>query len=135
MASSVKVTFRPNRAGIAAAGRSEGIYRALERRAEKVKALALAAYAPHAKSGEYGRSFRLVRTRVRGQAAVRLVNDAPHALILEVGSRRHIIEPKGPPGGKKALYWPGAPHPYGRVHHPGTPAFHFMRDALRRAGR
>lgn len=132
---SVKVTFRPNRAGINAAGRSEGIYRALERRAEKVKALALAAYEPHRKTGAYGRGFRLERTRVRGQAAVRLINDDPKAIILELGSRAHIIEPKGPPEGKKALYWAGAAHPYARVHHPGTPAYHFMRDALRRSGR
>jgi hypothetical protein len=132
---SVKVTFRPNARGVHQAGRSEGVYRELERRAEKVKALALAEYEPHKKSGDYGRGFRFERTRIRGQAAVRLVNDDPKAKLLENGSRAHIIEPKGPPDGKKALYWPGAANPYARVHHPGTPAFHFMRNALRAAGR
>jgi hypothetical protein len=130
-AMTVKVTFRPNRAGIAASGRSEGVYRELERRAKKVETLALAAYEPHRKTGAYGRGFKLERTRVRGQAAVRLVNDSDHAAILEHGSRPHIIEPST----KKALFWEGAAHPVRRVHHPGTPAYHFMRTALRGAGR
>ena len=131
MAGSVRATFRPNRAGIAAAGRSEGIYRELERRAEKVERLALALYEPHRKTGAYGRGFRKERARVRGQAAVRLVNDSGHAAILEHGSRPHIIEPRT----KKALYWDGAAHPVRKVHHPGTPAFHIMRNALKAAGR
>lgn len=131
MPGSVKATFRPNRAGIAAAGRSEGINRELERRADRVKRLALAAYAPHAKTGEYGRSFRYERVRIRGQAAVRLVNDSNHAAFLEFGTQPHIIEPRT----KKALYWPGAANPYARVRHPGTPAFHILRNALRAAGR
>jgi hypothetical protein len=127
----VKVTFRSNRAGIAAAGRSEGVHRELERRAQRVKQLALAQYEPHRKTGEYGRSFRTERVRIRGQAAVRLVNDSGHSAILEHGTRPHIIEPST----KKALYWPGAANPYARVRHPGTPAYHLMRNALKAAGR
>ncbi len=127
----VKITFRPNRAGVAAAGRSNGVYRELERRADRVETLAQALYAPHRKSGDYGRGFRKVRTRVRGMAAVQLINVSDHAAILEHGSRPHVIEARN----KQALFWPGARHPVKRVNHPGTPAYHILRNALRAAGR
>lgn len=125
----MKVTFRANRPGVTAAGRSEGVYRELERRADRVIAVA-EANSP-VKTGEYRASFRKERTRVRGKAAVTIKNIAPHALIVEYGSGPHIIEPKN----KQALYWPGAAHPVKRVHHPGTKAFHVLRNALRAAGR
>lgn len=127
----VKVTFRPNRAGINSAGRSEAVHRELERRAAKVERLALALYDAHRKTGEYGRSFKTERVRIRGQAAVRLVNTSGHSTLLEFGTRPHVIEPNG----KQALAWPGGRHPVKRVHHPGTPALHLMRNALRAAGR
>lgn len=127
----VKVTFRPNRAGITAAGRSEGVHRELERRANRIKNVARGLAAPHYKTGDYDRSFETERVRIRGMAAVRLVNRSDHALILELGTPRHVIEPKD----KKALAWPGGRHPVKRVDHPGTPAYHFMRNALRAAGR
>lgn len=125
----VTVTFRPNRAGIAAAGRSETVYRELERRAQRVKAFAEAS-AP-VDTGEYRRSFHLERARVRGMAAVTVVNTSPHAAIIEFGSRPHVIEAKN----GKALFWDGARHPVKKVNHPGTPAFHVLRTALRKAGR
>lgn len=128
---SVKVTVRINRGGVTAAGRSNGVYRELERRADRVKTVARGLAAPHYKTGEYDRGFRTERIRVRGQAAVRLTNVAGHALLLERGSAPHVIEPKN----AKALYWPGGRHPVRRVYHPGTPAFHFLRNALRAAGR
>jgi hypothetical protein len=124
----VKVTFRANQAGIRAAGRSEGIYRELERRADRVIALAQA-IAP-VDTGEYRSSFHKERTRVRGKAAVTVSNTSNHARIVEFGSGPHIIEPKD----AKALHWPGAAHPVGRVHHPGTPAFHILRKSMRAAG-
>ncbi|WP_433730995.1 hypothetical protein ACQP2Y_21550 [Actinoplanes sp. CA-051413] len=127
----VKATFRPNRASVAAAGRSEGVYRELERRAAKAERLTLALYEAHRKTGEYGRGFHTERVRIRGQAAVRLVNNSGHALILELGSRPHVIEPKD----KQALAWPGGRHPVKRVNHPGAPALHLMRNGLRAAGR
>lgn len=130
MAVRAKATFRANRAGVTAAGRSNGVYRELERRADKVIGLAQQLYAPHRRTGEYGRSFEKHRTRVRGKAAVQVVNTAPHADILERGSGPHVIRPKG----KQALYWPGARHPVAKVNHPGTPAYHFLRNALRAAG-
>ncbi len=127
----VKVTFRPNRRGVTAAGNSNRVYRALERHVDKVERAALAAYEPHRKTGAYGRGFRRERTRIGGMAAVRLINVDPKAKILEHGSRPHVIEPKD----KQALAWPGGRHPVKRVNHPGTPAYHFMRNALRAAGR
>ncbi len=127
----VKVTFRPNRSGVTAAGRSEAVHRELERRADRVIGLALQMYEPHRKTGEYGRSFEKRRIRVRGMAAVQVVNTAPHADILERGSGPHVIEPRN----AQALSWPGARHPVARVNHPGTPAYHLMRRALRAAGR
>ncbi len=127
----VKITFRPNARGVRAAGNSEKVFRELERRAARVERLALALYEPHRKSGDYGRAFRKERTRIGGRAAVRLVNDDWKADILERGTPPHVIEPKN----KKALAWPGGRHPVRRVNHPGTPAYHFMRDALRAAGR
>ncbi len=126
----VKATFRENRRGIQRAGNSEGAYRGLERRADKVIDLALELYAPHAKSGDYGRGFRKRRIRVRGKAAVQVVNVDWKAEILEKGTPPHIIRPKD----KKALHWPGAQHPVAQVNHPGTPAYHFLRRALRAAG-
>ncbi len=127
----VKVTFRPNRAGVRAAGRSESIYRELERRADKVIDLALAAYTPHAKTGDYGRAFEKHRIRVRGMAAVQVINTDPKADWLERGTPPHGIEPKD----AKALSWPGARHSGARVSHPGCPAYHFVRNVLRGAGR
>jgi hypothetical protein len=129
MPAQVKVTFRPNKAGQKAAGNSESIFRELERRADHVIQLAQA-IAPE-KTGEYKRSFRKVRTRIRGKAAVQVVNDSDHSAIVEFGSGPHVIEPKN----KQALAWPGGRHPVKRVNHPGTPAFHVMRRALRAAGR
>lgn len=126
---SVKITFRPNRAGIARIPYSEGSYRELERRANRVKALAEAT-APE-KTGEYKRSFKVVRTRIGGKAAVQVVNTDPKAQLIEFGSRPHVIEPKT----KQALAWPGGRHPVKKVNHPGTPAFHVLRNALRAAGR
>ncbi len=64
-------------------------------------------------------------------AAVQLVNDDWKAKILEDGTPPHVIEPKN----KKALAWPGARHPVKKVNHPGTPALHIMRRALKAAGR
>jgi hypothetical protein len=124
----VRVKIRVNQSGVRAAGRSNSVYRELERRAGRVVQLAQA-IAPE-DTGEYKRSFRVERTRVRGKAAVEVSNTSNHAMIVEFGSGPHVIEPRE----KQALYWPGAAHPVRRVNHPGTPAFHVMRRALRAAG-
>jgi hypothetical protein len=128
---SVRVTFRPNSRGVRAAGNSNSVYRELEKRADRVITLARQIAAPHRNTGEYDRSFRTERTRIRGMAAVQVTNDAAHSALLEFGTRPHVIEPRN----KQALSWPGARHPVKRVQHPGTPALHIMRRALRAAGR
>jgi HK97 gp10 family phage protein len=124
-----KVTFRPNRAGIARVGNSEGAFRDLERRADKV--IAIAKSTAPVRTGLYRDSFKSERTRVRGLAAVTVINTAPYANYVEFGTRPHVIEARH----AQALFWPGARHPVKKVNHPGTPAFHTLRNALRAAGR
>jgi hypothetical protein len=132
----VKATFRANRAGINAACRSEGVYRHLEHRADLV--IIEAERTAPVDTGQYafGRGgpggFRRERFRARGGVAgVRVTALDPKALIVERGSRPHVIEAKH----AQALAWPGGRHPVKRVNHPGTPAFHTLRNALRAAGR
>lgn len=124
---SVKVTFRPDRAGINSVTRSEGVMRDLEHRGDRV--IADASANAHTRTGEYVRGLKKERFVRRGKGGVRVKATADHSAVLEVGSRPHIIEPKS----KKALYWPGAANPYARVHHPGTAAQHILRNALRAA--
>jgi hypothetical protein len=50
----------------------------------------------------------------------------PYAVYVEEGAAPHMIYPNS----KKALWWEGLEHPVSRVHHPGSPATHFMREAL-----
>lgn len=50
---------------------------------------------------------------------------------IEYGTRPHMIYPRV----KRALFWPGARHPVGAVHHPGTPEFAPMRQALHKRRR
>jgi len=54
-----------------------------------------------------------------------------HWSYMEYGTPPHVIEagPR-PEGARGALSWPGAEHPVGRVHHPGTPEYAMMRQAL-----
>ena len=125
----MRAKFKANRAGIAAVARSEDIYRDLERRANNVIREAQAT-APR-DTGEYARGFERSRIRVRGAAGVRVTATAAHSAIVEFGSRPHVIEPHN----GQALAWPGGAHPVRRVNHPGTPAFHVLRNALRAAGR
>lgn len=49
-----------------------------------------------------------------------------YAAYVELGTMPHVIRPKE----KRALYWEGAPHPVGVVHHPGTKPQPFLRPAL-----
>lgn len=50
----------------------------------------------------------------------------PYAIYVEEGVGPHEITPDT----AGALFWPGAPHPVDVVHHPGTDATHFMKNAL-----
>ncbi len=120
----VKVTFRADHVGINRMLRQEWMYRELERRADRV--VVRAKVTAPARSYEY--RSKISRERVEGArtATVRVVARANHSLIVERGSRPHIIEPRR----TQALAWPGAAHPVKRVHHPGTPAMHILRNAL-----
>lgn len=51
-----------------------------------------------------------------------------YAIYVEEGAGPHPIDPNHPAW---ALWWPGLAHPIPRVPmHPGSPATHFMREAL-----
>lgn len=52
-----------------------------------------------------------------------------YAAAVEDGTSPHVIKPSK----KKALYWPGAAHPVGKVNHPGTRAQPFLRPAVEMA--
>lgn len=123
----VRVKFRANRAGITAACRQEGVFRNLERRADRV--IDLAAGSVTVRTGEYARGLKRERFLRRGVAGVRVTATADHSAVIEFGSRPHIIEAKN----GQALSWPGARHPVRRVQHPGTAAQHALRNALKAA--
>jgi hypothetical protein len=53
-------------------------------------------------------------------------DEQSYAYYVEMGTRPHEIRPNG----KKALFWPGAAHPVGKVNHPGTRPQAFLRPAL-----
>lgn len=52
---------------------------------------------------------------------------ADYAIYVEEGAGPHMIYPRHP---KDALWWEGLSHPVSSVRHPGSPATHFMRNAL-----
>ena len=52
--------------------------------------------------------------------------DAPQAKFIIEGTEPHIILPVN----AKALWWPGALHPYKVVHHPGTAANDYVAEAV-----
>jgi hypothetical protein len=57
---------------------------------------------------------------------LRVGSNLDRALWMEEGTKPHVIRPKN----AKALFWPGAEHPYALVNHPGTLAQPFLRPAL-----
>jgi hypothetical protein len=124
-----KVTFKPNPAGINAATQIPGFRADLDRRADRV--IAAAAFSVHEVSGAYREGLQKEQFTRRGKAGVRVTATAAHSATREFGSHPHVIEAK--PG--SALFWPGAEHPVKRVNHPGTPAFHTLRNALKAARR
>ncbi|MBU4460302.1 MAG: phage virion morphogenesis protein [Verrucomicrobia bacterium] len=66
------------------------------------------------RSGLLWRSARIVA--LDGHA-VTVGTDRPYAAAHQFGTGPYTIRPRG----KRALYWPGAGHPVGIVHHPGLP--------------
>lgn len=53
---------------------------------------------------------------------------ASYAIYVEEGAGPHMIYPNE----KQALWWEGLAHPVPKVSHPGSPATHFLRNALYR---
>lgn len=73
------------------------------------------------------RSSIVSRAETSGRAVGYVVGtNVKYAADVENGTDPHVIVPKD----KKALYWPGARHPVGKVNHPGTKAYPFMRPAI-----
>ena len=69
----------------------------------------------------------------RGMTVTVHTSNVEYAIIVEKGSKAHIIRPKN----KKALYWEGAKRPVKMVNHPGSrakpfliPAFESEKDKL-----
>jgi len=63
---------------------------------------------------------------VIGASKIEVGTSDPVGLFVEGGTKAHIIYPRA----KQALYWPGAAHPVGVVHHPGTKANPFLERAM-----
>lgn len=57
-------------------------------------------------------------------------SDDQIAIILEFGSRAHVITPTV----KQALWWEGLPHPVASVQHPGTMPYLWLTRSGERAG-
>ena len=67
-----------------------------------------------------------VKTEVKDLEATVHTSNIEYAIIVEKGSKPHIIRPKN----KKALYWKGATHPVKQVNHPGSKAKPFLIPAF-----
>lgn len=66
-------------------------------------------------------------TTIGGDSMVtKVTSHANYSKAVHDGTRAHVILPSA----KKALFWPGAEHPYRKVNHPGTTANPFMKRAL-----
>ena len=69
---------------------------------------------------------RNVATQIGDLEATIHTSNVKYAIIVEKGSRPHIIRPKN----KKALYWEGAKRPVKMVNHPGSRAKPFLIPAF-----
>ena len=65
---------------------------------------------------------RNVATQMGDLEATIHTSNVKYAIIVEKGSKPHIIRPKN----KKALYWEGAKRPVKLVNHPGSRAKPFL---------
>ncbi|GAC1326389.1 MAG: hypothetical protein NVSMB2_25470 [Chloroflexota bacterium] len=63
---------------------------------------------------------------VIGASRVKIGSDLDYAKYVVEGTRPHDIYPRD----KQALFWEGAMHPVGHVHHPGTKPNPFLELAL-----
>ena len=62
----------------------------------------------------------------RGMTATVHTSNIKYAVMVEKGTKAHIIKPKN----KKALYWKGATHPVKQVNHPGSKAKPYLIPAF-----
>ena len=69
---------------------------------------------------------RNVATQMGDLEATIHTSNVKYAIIVEKGSKPHIIRPKN----KKALYWEGASRPVKMVNHPGSKAKPFLIPAF-----
>ena len=75
------------------------------------------------KTGHLRRSIGNFR---RGMTVTVHTSNVKYAVIVEKGSKAHVIRPKN----KKALYWKGASHPVKQVNHPGSKAKPYLIPAF-----
>ena len=69
---------------------------------------------------------RNVATQMGDLEATIHTSNVKYAIIVEKGSKPHIIRPKN----KKALYWEGAKRPVKLVNHPGSKAKPYLIPAF-----
>ncbi|QVJ03061.1 HK97 gp10 family phage protein [Nocardiopsis eucommiae] len=119
---------RINQATVKRLGVFPPVDRDLQRRAYRVQAMAQGR--GPVRSGEYVRSIGVKRAPGK-LGGWRVEATARHSWWVERGTRPHVIRPRV----KKALFWPGAAHPVGKVNHPGTKATHNLAEALELAAR
>lgn len=106
---------------------------ALDAWADEVRPLivaALKAWAPVAANGDdRGRLRNSISStaEIAGETVtLTFTADVPYAGYVVDGTAAHDIRPST----KKALFWPGAAHPVGLVHHPGTRPNNFAERAI-----
>ena len=73
-----------------------------------------------------GHLRRSIATKMGDLEATVHTSNVKYAVIVEKGSRPHIIRPKN----KKALYWKGAKRPVKLVNHPGSKAKPYLEPAF-----
>ena len=78
------------------------------------------------KSVVTGHLRRSIATKMGDLEATIHTSNVKYAVIVEKGSKPHIIRPKN----KKALYWEGAKRPVKLVNHPGSRAKPFLIPAF-----
>ena len=78
------------------------------------------------KSVVTGHLRRSIATKMGDLEATIHTSNVKYAIIVEKGSKPHIIRPKN----KKALYWEGASRPVKLVNHPGSKAKPYLEPAF-----
>ena len=73
-----------------------------------------------------GHLRRSIATKMGDLEATIHTSNVKYAIIVEKGSKAHIIRPKN----KKALYWKGAKRPVKLVNHPGSKAKPYLEPAF-----